>query len=55
MIITRLIKYIVTIVGNIVEGTINTNYKVIVEVLIEVYFKVIARRNTIFIRSQIAN
>ena len=42
-------------VGNIVEGTINTNYKAIVEVLIEVYFKVIARRNAIFIRSQIAS
>ena len=33
------------------EGIINTNYKVIIEVLIEVYFKVIARRNTIFVRS----
>jgi len=30
---------------------ININYKVIMEVLIEVYFKVIARRSTIFIRS----
>ena len=39
------------IISNIVEGTINANYKVIVEVLIEVYLKVIARRNTIFIRS----
>ena len=37
------------------EGIINANYKVIIEVLIEVYFKVIARRNTIFIRSQIAS
>ena len=55
MITTRLIKYIVAIVGNTAEGTINTNYKVIVEVLIEVYFKVIARRNAIFIRSQIAS
>ena len=45
----------VAVVGNIVEGIINANYKVIVEVLIEVYFKVIARRNIIFIRSQIAN
>ena len=41
-------------VGNIVKGTINTNYKAIIEVLIKVYFKVIARRNAIFIRSQIA-
>ena len=38
-------------VGNMAEGTINANYKAIVEVLIEVYFKVIARRNAIFIRS----
>ena len=37
------------------EGIINTNYKAIVEVFIEVYFKVITRRNIIFIRSQIAN
>ena len=54
MITTGLIKYIVAAVGNIVKGTINANYKAIVEVFIEVHFKVIARRNTIFIRSQIA-
>jgi hypothetical protein len=48
---TRLIKYIVAIVGNIVKGTININYKVIIKVFIEIYFKGIARRNTIFIRS----
>ena len=51
MIITKLIKYIVAAVGNIAEGTINANYKAIIKVLIEVYFKVIARRNTMFIRS----
>ena len=51
MITTRLIKYMVIVVGNIVENTINANYKVIMEVLIEVYFKVIARRNAIFVRS----
>ena len=51
MITTRLIKYIVDIVGNMAEGSININYKVIIEVLIEVYFKIIARRNIIFIRS----
>ena len=39
------------VVGNIEEGIINVNYKVITEVLIEVYFKVIARRTAIFIRS----
>ena len=43
------------VVGNIVEGTINTNYKVIVKVLMEVYLEVITRRNTIFVRSQIAS
>ena len=41
----------VAVVGNIVEGIININYKAIIEVLIEVYFKVITRRNTMFIRS----
>jgi hypothetical protein len=34
-----------------VKGIININYKVIIEALIEVYFKVIAKRSTIFIRS----
>ena len=43
------------VVGNIVEGIINVNYKVIIEVLIEVYFKVITRRSAIFIRSQTAS
>ena len=38
-------------VGNTAKGTINTNYKAIMEVLIEIYFKVIARRNAIFIKS----
>ena len=38
-----------------VEGIINTNYKAIIKVFIKVYFKVIIRRNAIFIRSQIAN
>ena len=41
-------------VGNTAEGIINTNYKIIIEVFIEIHFKVITRRNTIFIRSQIA-
>jgi len=45
----------VAVVGNIEEGTINVNYKVTVEVPVEVYFKVIARRSAIFIRSQIAS
>ena len=55
IITTRLIKYIVAAVGNTAEGTINANYKVIIEVLIEIYFKVITRRNAIFVKSQIAS
>jgi len=42
-------------VGNTVKGTINVNYKVIIEVLIEVYFEVITRKSATFIRSQIAS
>ena len=34
-----------------VKGTINVNYKAIIEVLVEVYFKVITRRSATFIRS----
>jgi hypothetical protein len=34
----------VAVVGNIEEGIINVNYKVIIEVLIEVYFKVITKK-----------
>ena len=41
----------VVIVGNTEEGIINVNYKVVIEVLVEVYFKVIARRSAMFIRS----
>jgi hypothetical protein len=41
----------VAIVGNTAKGIININYKAIIEVLIEVYFKVIARRSTIFIKN----
>ena len=41
----------VAVVGNMVKGIINVNYKAIMEILIEVYFKVIARRSAIFIRS----
>ena len=52
---TGLIEYIVDIVGNMAEDTININYKTIMEVFIEVYFKVIIKRNIIFVRSQIAN
>ena len=34
-----------------VKDIINVNYKVIMEVLIEVYFEIIARRSATFIRS----
>jgi len=44
----------VAVVGNTAEGIIN-DYKVKVEVLIEVYFEVIARRNTTFIRNRITS
>ena len=37
------------------EDTININYKAIIEVFIEVYFKVIIKRNIISVRSQIAS
>ena len=43
------------IVGNIVKGIININYKAIIEVLIKVDFKVIAKRNAMSVRSQIAS
>ena len=51
IIITKLIKYIIAIAGNIEKGIININYKVIIKTLTEVYFKVIAKRNAISIRS----
>jgi len=54
MIITRLIEYIVARVGNTVEGIIN-DYKIKVEVLIKVHFKVIAKRSATFIRNRITN
>ena len=44
----------VAVVGNIVKGIIN-NYKVKVEVLIEAYSKVIAKRSATFVRNQIAS
>jgi len=36
------------------EGIIN-NYKAKVEVLVEVYFKVITKRSTMFVRNQITS
>jgi hypothetical protein len=37
------------------EGMTNINYKAIIEVLMEVYFKIIARRSVTFIKNLIAN
>jgi hypothetical protein len=45
----------VAVVGNTEEGIININYKATMEVLIEVYFKVIIKRSAMFVRSQIIN
>ena len=45
----------VAVVGNTEEGIINVNYKATVEVLMEVHFKVIARRSAMFVRSQITS
>jgi len=42
-------------VGNTEEGIINVNYKATIEVPVEVYFKVIAKRSAMFVRSQIAS
>ena len=41
----------VAVARNIEEGIINIDYKAIIEVLIEVYSKVIARKSAIYIRS----
>ena len=50
MIIIGLIKYMVAMVGNMVEGIIN-DYKAKVEVFVKVYSKIITRKSTIFIRN----
>ena len=55
MTITRLIEHIVAVVGNIVKGTINVDYKAIIKALIEIHSKVIAKKNAISVRSQIAS
>ena len=38
-----------------VKGITNIDYKVIIKVFVKVYFKIIAKKNTIFVRSQIAS
>ena len=44
----------VAVVGNMVKDIININYKAIIKVLIEVYFKIIVKRSAMFARNQIA-
>ena len=44
----------VAVVGNTAEGIIN-DYEAKVEVLVEVYFEVIARRSATFTRNRIAS
>ena len=39
------------VVGNTVKGIININYKVIIKALIEVYSKIIAKKNPISVKS----
>jgi hypothetical protein len=41
----------VAIVDNTVKSIINVNYKAIIEVFMEVYLKVITRRNAIFVKN----
>jgi len=45
----------VAVVGNTTKGTINVDYKAIMEVFVKVYFEIIAKKSARFIRSQIAN
>ena len=44
----------VAMVGNTAKAIINVDHKAIIEVLMEVYFEIIARRSIIFVRNQIA-
>ena len=39
------------VVGDMVKDIISVDYKAIIEVFIEVYFEVIARKNIMFMRS----
>ena len=43
------------LVRNIVKDIININSKIIIKILIQVYFKIIAKKSTIFVISQIAS
>ena len=39
------------VVDNMVKGIININYKIIMEALIKVYFKITAKKNATFVKS----
>ena len=41
----------VAVISNTVKSTINVDYKAIIKALIEVYSKVIAKRNAISVKS----
>ena len=43
------------IIGNTVKGIININYKAIIKALIEVYSKIITKKNAISVKSQIVS
>ena len=43
------------IIGNTVKGTININYKATIKALMEIYSKIIAKRNAISVKSQIVS
>ena len=43
------------VVRDTVKGIISVDYKAIIKVLMEVYFKVITKKSAIFIKSQITN
>ena len=51
IITTGLIKHTVAVIGNAANGIININYKAIIEALIEIYSKIIAKKNTMSVRS----
>ena len=41
----------VAVVGDTAEDMININYKAIMEVFVEAYFKIITRKSAMFVRS----
>ena len=49
----RLTEYTVNVAEDIIKDTINTDYEIIMEVLIKAHFEVIVRRNTTYMGRQI--